>query len=232
MGKLRIILYSPDLANNAECMAYVYKNEEECVGKITTYSSLECVVDKDCSFSFCINGVFSKEVKVSANGDYNIVVEYSYRSDCITKIGVYDSKSGEEKTVRINKNNVRSHPDNKAPNTASTTMFEKLKEYGGWVNLVYCITFAVLLLSSIITFFVLVGKVAGVAFIVLGSGLLACWLLYLGYILAGYFYFAARDKGYEDLHYLFFPFVFPVIGYLLVIALPDRGGNRNYERKI
>ena len=44
----------------------------------------------------------------------------------------------------------------------------------------------------------------------------------INYIIAGYFYFAAVDKGYTDGAYFVVPFLFGVIGYLLVIALPNK----------
>ncbi len=44
----------------------------------------------------------------------------------------------------------------------------------------------------------------------------------INYIIAGYFYFAAVDKGYTDGVYFVVPFLFGVIGYLLVIALPNK----------
>ena len=53
--------------------------------------------------------------------------------------------------------------------------------------------------------------------------LFSAFLFVLDYIVAGYFYFAAYDKGYKDTAYLLLPFLLPVIGYLLVISLPDRG---------
>ena len=47
--------------------------------------------------------------------------------------------------------------------------------------------------------------------------------LIIDYLLACEFYAAANAKGYDDRKYLWICFAFTVIGYLLVIALPDRG---------
>ncbi len=55
--------------------------------------------------------------------------------------------------------------------------------------------------------------------IVFGAGL----IVYIDFILAVYFYTAATDKGYRNLGYLYIPFFLTIAGYLLVIALPDRG---------
>ena len=241
MGKLRIILFSADNSQGAECMAYVFKNNDQCVGNITTKTPLECTIDKDSRFSFCINGSFSEEVMVSANGDYNIVVEYCYIGDFIQKIGIYDSKTGEEKGVgsgtdrshSYQKNTVSANQRQNAvkSDTVGKTMFEKLKKHGGWINGVFWFIECLLALGTVIAFFVLTSdNLPGLGVIVLFGGAFVCFMFYLEYILAGYFYFAARDKGYTDLMYLFFPWVFPVIGHLLIVALPDRGGSKNHER--
>ena len=60
----------------------------------------------------------------------------------------------------------------------------------------------------------------------LGSGLTVL-LIYLEYVIAAHFYGAAADKGYPDPFYLKLAFWIPVIGYLLVIALPNRGSGGN-----
>lgn len=49
---------------------------------------------------------------------------------------------------------------------------------------------------------------------------LILWVLYL---IAKEFYKVAQAKGYSQKKYLWLPFWLGVIGYLLVIALPDRG---------
>lgn len=49
---------------------------------------------------------------------------------------------------------------------------------------------------------------------------LMLWILYL---IAKEFYKAAQAKGYSEKKYLWLCFLLGVIGYLLVIALPDRG---------
>ena len=48
----------------------------------------------------------------------------------------------------------------------------------------------------------------------------AFWILWL---VAKEFYVAAKAKGYYEKKYLWICFLLGVIGYLLVIALPDRG---------
>lgn len=42
--------------------------------------------------------------------------------------------------------------------------------------------------------------------------------IYIAYI----FYTIAVEKGYDEVKFFFFPFLFGLIGYLMVVALPDR----------
>lgn len=45
----------------------------------------------------------------------------------------------------------------------------------------------------------------------------------LNCVIADQFHRCAIDKGYEERRFFWFPFFFGLIGYLMVIALPDRG---------
>ena len=54
--------------------------------------------------------------------------------------------------------------------------------------------------------------------------ILACLaLLALDFLVAREFHLAAAMKGWASKKYFFFAFFLPVIGYLLILALPDRG---------
>lgn len=53
--------------------------------------------------------------------------------------------------------------------------------------------------------------------------LMAAALICLDYFVAKWFFEAAEAKGYHDRKYFWICFWLGVIGYLLVIALPDRG---------
>ena len=48
-------------------------------------------------------------------------------------------------------------------------------------------------------------------------------LLYINYLIAECFYKIAVCKGFDEKKYLWLPFFFGMIGYLLVVALPDHG---------
>lgn len=58
--------------------------------------------------------------------------------------------------------------------------------------------------------------------------ILACIaILIIDYLIAKEFYAIATDKGYVATKYLWIPFLLGIVGYLLVVALPDR--NKNAE---
>ena len=47
--------------------------------------------------------------------------------------------------------------------------------------------------------------------------------LVLDFLVAREFFLAAAMKGWASRKYFFYAFFLPIIGYLLVVALPDRG---------
>ena len=57
-------------------------------------------------------------------------------------------------------------------------------------------------------------------FILLLGGI--AFVFYLNYFISWQFYEAARMKGHDSKKYLWIAFFFTVIGYLLVIALPNK----------
>ena len=64
------------------------------------------------------------------------------------------------------------------------------------------------------------------AFIILLFIIAVCCLLLWGlYLLAKEFYKVAKAKGYPQKKYLWLSFWLGIVGYLLVIALPDRGNS-------
>ena len=69
------------------------------------------------------------------------------------------------------------------------------------------------------------GLITSFSFFFLFVFLLAIAILIDWYI-AKQFEEAARKKGYNDNKYVWICFFFSIVGYLLVIALPDRGDNR------
>ncbi len=55
------------------------------------------------------------------------------------------------------------------------------------------------------------------------ASIVACALaLWIDYLIAREFYFAAQEKGYPGKKYLWICFFLGMVGYLLVIALPNR----------
>ena len=49
-----------------------------------------------------------------------------------------------------------------------------------------------------------------------------CIILFIDYLIAMEFYRVAEMKGYTQKKYLWLPFLLGAVGYMLVIALPDR----------
>jgi len=48
----------------------------------------------------------------------------------------------------------------------------------------------------------------------------------INWFAAGEFYKIAEDKGYHSRKYFWWAFLVPVVGYLLIVAMPDRGGDQ------
>ena len=63
------------------------------------------------------------------------------------------------------------------------------------------------------------------AFLIIMGSILLLWIAYL---IANEFYKVAQEKGYSEKKYLWLPFLLGVIGFLLVIALPDRGNTSHH----
>ena len=59
-------------------------------------------------------------------------------------------------------------------------------------------------------------------------GLVLAGCCFLQYYIAGLFYFIGVDKGYSSKVYLRMATLLTVVGYLLVIAMPDRGSNPQF----
>lgn len=55
--------------------------------------------------------------------------------------------------------------------------------------------------------------------------IVAALFIWLEWYIAKQFYEAAKAKGYSDRKYLWICFWLSAVGYLLVIALPDRGNS-------
>lgn len=50
--------------------------------------------------------------------------------------------------------------------------------------------------------------------------------LVVNWFAAGEFYKIAEDKGYHNRKYFWWAFLVPVVGYILIAAMPDRGGEQ------
>lgn len=114
----------------------------------------------------------------------------------------------------------------KKESSEKETMWQSLSRVGGWVHTLVLFLMMLLFIVTVILLFVSLSEESEFGLAVVLGGLLALVVFYCDYIIAGYFYFAARDKGYDELVFLAAPLFIPAIGHLLVIALPDRGNGR------
>lgn len=62
--------------------------------------------------------------------------------------------------------------------------------------------------------------------------LLLAFIVALDYFIAKWFCEAAQEKGYHDKKYFWICFLLGAIGYLLIIALPDRKNNQSDIRDL
>lgn len=227
MGKLTIIPVcdDEDVKENESFGVYI---DGECRGFFRFGEKVDFYISKDCFACIEFKGEKCSKAKVTAFEHTTLVASYDdvYGKVMFTKVkrekldepSVYSAVAEEE---------TESSQEVKEP-----SVFMKLSKIGGWVHKGFITMMAILVLGVVIAFFVLLSEeLTGAAFIVLGSGALGIYLYYLEYLLAGYFYFAAIDKGYENLDYLFFPWVFPIMGHLLIVSLPDRGNGKNHEKE-
>ena len=51
----------------------------------------------------------------------------------------------------------------------------------------------------------------------------ACVWFAVSWFAAGEFYKLAEDKGYHGRKYFWWAFLLPLVGYLMIVAMPDRG---------
>ncbi len=61
---------------------------------------------------------------------------------------------------------------------------------------------------------------------VLVSLLVLAACLVVNWFAAGEFYKIAEDKGYHGQKYFWWAFLLPLVGYLMIVAMPDRGGEQ------
>lgn len=100
-------------------------------------------------------------------------------------------------------------------------MFEKLKKVDNvlfWLVVVAACAWVVL------------GLLAG-GFVGLLVGLALAGVCFLEYYIAGLFYYIGVDKGYNGKVYLWVGVFLTVIGYLLIVAMPDRGSNPQFANE-
>lgn len=103
-------------------------------------------------------------------------------------------------------------------------MFEKLIKTDKLLGCVVLGLIALFVLGGMI-----IGAAVGEGGIGLLIGLLAAVVLFIDYYIAGWFYFIGVDKGYNNVAYLRIAFVFTVVGYIMIAAMPDRSESKQDE---
>ena len=96
-------------------------------------------------------------------------------------------------------------------------MFKKLKETD---NALFWVVVAAAVVS------LLAGVLIAEDAIMILLGIIPAALCFLEYYIAGLFYFIAVDKGYNGKVYLWMCTLLTVVGYMMVIAMPDRSRNQ------
>lgn len=72
----------------------------------------------------------------------------------------------------------------------------------------------------------LLGVLLAEDFVMILLGIIPAALCFLEYYVAGLFYFIGVDKGYNSRAYLWMCALLTFVGYMLIIAMPDRGNSQ------
>lgn len=227
MGKLTIIPVCDD-KNVKDKGSFGVYIDGQCRGFFPFGQNVDFDINKDCYVFLEYEGERCGKARVTALEHTTLVASYDdiYGKVMFTKV----KREKCSETNNYNTDAIDGADSECREAGKKLTVFGKLSKIGGWVHSWFVVVLALMIVGVVVAFLVLIiGELPVAAFIVLGSGAFGCCLFYLEYLLAGYFYFTARDKGYTDLMYLFFPWAFPIIGHLLVVALPDRGDGKNHE---
>ncbi len=110
-------------------------------------------------------------------------------------------------------------------------MLERIKQGDMWLYKFVLIVMVVLCAVALIIV-TLIMSLEGdfrLALIPIGSAVVLCGGLYLNYFISGLFYLSACDKGYDSVVFSRIPFFLGAVGYILICALPDRGGVKSEE---
>ncbi|MBE6686847.1 MAG: hypothetical protein E7591_06400 [Ruminococcaceae bacterium] len=109
-------------------------------------------------------------------------------------------------------------------------MLKKIYESDKFLSNVLAGLIAIILVISFILFLIFaISEGFAVGASILGSGIGLSIGLFIDYYIAGCFGLVAEDKGYDASFFIRFSFIFTMIGYILVAALPDRGDNEPNE---
>ncbi|MDO5479942.1 MAG: hypothetical protein Q4G23_12355 [Clostridia bacterium] len=94
-------------------------------------------------------------------------------------------------------------------------MTEKLKRADSFLYKLVLILIVIELVAGVILW------IDSGAFFMFLVAVIAALALWCDYIIAGYFYFIAVDKGYSDVAFLRMSFFLTLVGYIMVAAMPN-----------
>ena len=253
MAKLTIFTPNPtDETRDSEvsifCNGVLYKTVK--MGDAPVFD-----ITKHCRVMLLVEGLETNELLINPETDEKIKLQYNDFSKkwaiILTEGNSYEPprRKPQKETVEPIYNTVppKSHvPRNSNNNSQSSeskgnyydgnksnisvpkgSMFSKMFDVNAGLCILFIIMEIAIIIGGIIA--ILNNEVEFFAPI-LWSCVGAALLLYVKFIISGYFYFAAVDKGYTDTTYMVFAFITILFGGILIAALPDRGnGNKSTE---
>ena len=223
-------------------------------GTFVVGGTAELRVEKDCDLTIRIDDydLVSNTIRIYCNSITEVDIYFSkYDRECeitVLSATLKDDKRNAGGAEQSSKSNTQTQNQNQNQNQnrrqnqnhqqyqayeydeqpqKEPSTFKKLSVVGGWVHtFVGFLLGLTLVCGFIVTLMALFDGEFEIALIVLGSALLGALFIYVDYIIAGRFFFAAIDKGYNDTYYLALSFFIPPYGHRMIIALPDRGNGK------
>ena len=222
MSKLDLFLICSDKVKPDDLTAEVYVDGVSVgiyqFGKMVTFE-----IKKKCRIWVQCGDAFSEEKVADTDRDYMMRAEYDYLAGAFYRTTI----SGDPLPLqKESQEKCKEDDDTVAGWDTDVSEYEmdmpqKLRKYARGLRVFVIVCIVILFCAGFIASIALASE-GPVSLIVFGSCALEGVALYVQYILAGYFYFVARDKGYTDKAYLYIPFFLPLVGYILVAALPDK----------
>lgn len=248
MAKFTVISYLGD--GKYKCDAYKVYVNDVFQGVFSVYENAVFDLNASCRLRIEVGEYKSHDINIDGEHECSVGMRYDEVYDTVMFYLISGGNTvrcaGEKKETKVppqKSEGVKTDNSSKASytshsawsNTAKRKSFtydafereepiiKRIFEEGRWVTVVFGMMEILLLLGGFITAMgVSIAEDTLMGFWVFLGTISAALALIFDFCVAGYFYFAARDKGYTDLFYFACAFLVPFAGYLLVIALPDK----------